>query len=119
MKKPKPMNLVKNLRHRQTETETVIWSILRAKRFFGVKFKRQQPIGNYIVDFVSFEAKLIIEIDGGQHNESPTMDKDEQRTTWLKSQGFRILRFWNNEVSENLNGVLLTIKKELEESPSL
>jgi very-short-patch-repair endonuclease len=79
----------------------------------GVKFRRQQYIGNYFVDFISFDEKLIIEIDGGQHNESPTIEKDAQRTMWLESEGFHVLRFWNNEVLLNLNGVLLKIQEVL------
>ena len=79
----------------------------------GVKFRRQQYIGNYFVDFISFDEKLIIEIDGGQHNESPTIEKDAQRTMWLEIEGFHVLRFWNNEVLLNLNGVLLKIQEVL------
>jgi very-short-patch-repair endonuclease len=72
------------------------------------------PIGNYIVDFVSFEDKLIVEIDGGQHNEAPNLERDEQRTRWLEGEGFRVLRFWNNEIIENQDGVLLTIKENID-----
>jgi very-short-patch-repair endonuclease len=82
---------------------------LRNKQLTGVKFRRQQPLGKYIVDFVSFEKKLIVEIDGGQHNENQTAGQDEVRTAWLNSQGFRVVRFWNNEVIENLKGVLIKI----------
>jgi very-short-patch-repair endonuclease len=75
----------------------------------GVKFRRQQPVGIYVVDFMSFENKLIIEIDGGQHNEDRIAGRDEKRTAWLKSQGFQVIRFWNNEVIENIEGVLIRI----------
>lgn len=85
----------------------------------GVKFRRQQPIGNYIVDLASFTKKLIIEIDGGQHNEDRIFSQDEMRTVWLNSQGFRVMRFWNNEVLENLEGVLLKVQAVMDtQSPS-
>jgi very-short-patch-repair endonuclease len=71
----------------------------------GVKFRRQQPIGRFIVDFVSFEKKVIIEVDGGQHSEKVDKDRDQ----WLNSQGFKILRFWNNEVLQNTEGVFEAI----------
>jgi len=74
-----------------------------------VKFRRQVPIGRYIVDFVSFERRLIVEVDGGQHGGKC----DAERDKWLRSQGFRVLRFWNNEVLGNINGVLEVIRKEL------
>ena len=73
----------------------------------GIKFRRQQPIGRFIVDFVSFEKKVIIEVDGGQHSE----EADRDREQWLRSQGFNVLRFWNNEVLENTEGVLQVIRK--------
>lgn len=109
------MNLVRSLRHNQTDAEAKLWTNLRAKRFDGIKFRRQQPIENYIVDFVSFETKLIIEIDGGQHSEFPVIEKDEKRTKWLESQGYQLMRFWNNDVLENLDGVLLIIKETIED----
>jgi very-short-patch-repair endonuclease len=97
----------------------VLWLKLRNKQLAGVKFRRQQPLGNYIVDFVSFEKKLIIEIDGGQHNEDRNVKKDNRRTEWLESQGFLIIRFWNNEVLGNLEGVLIKIQEVLDvEAPS-
>jgi len=74
----------------------------------GLSFRRQHPIGRYIVDFVCLEKHLIIEIDGGQHDIE--RDKDEVRTKWLVSEGYRVLRFWNNEVLTNLEGVLDTIR---------
>ena len=78
------------------------------------KFRRQQPIGNYIVDFVSCDRKVIVEIDGGQHNEKITAEKDSLRTAWLASQGFQVIRFWNDEVLENLEGVIIKIQEVLE-----
>jgi len=78
-----------------------------------VKFRRQQPIGQYIVDFVSFERKLVIEIDGGQHSGEGIKNQDKQRTTWLKKGGYQVLRFWNNEVLTNIKGVLERIREAL------
>jgi very-short-patch-repair endonuclease len=96
----------KALRANMTDAERRLWYLLRAHRFNGVKIKRQAPIGPYIVDFVSFERRLIFEVDGGQHADS---EADRRRTRWLEGEGFRVLRFWNNEVLKNTNGVLETI----------
>ena len=106
----------RNMRAAPTDAEAIIWRQLRAHRFVGHKFKRQQPIGNFIVDFVCFEAGVIVEVDGGQHNESVA---DQSRDAWLMSQGFVVLRFWNNEVSQNLDGVLMRILEALASSPSV
>jgi len=107
--------LARGLRKRQTDAERVLWNKLRNKQIEGVKFRRQQPIGSYIVDFVSLEIKLIIEIDGGQHNGRRVREKDEEREKWLKGKGYQILRFWNNDVLTNIEGVLEKIKENLEE----
>ncbi|MDD2948642.1 MAG: DUF559 domain-containing protein [Rugosibacter sp.] len=96
----------KHLRHHMTESETRLWQHLRAHRLNGEKFRRQQPMGFYVVDFVHFGARLIVEADGGQHNDAP---RDESRDAWLRAQGFKVLRFWNNEIMNNLEGVLETI----------
>jgi very-short-patch-repair endonuclease len=76
----------------------------------GEKFRRQQPIGPYIVDFINFDNKLVIEIDGGQHNDEEMGKKDTDRTMWLRENGYRVLRFWNNEVLHNIDGVLEEIE---------
>ena len=94
----------KELRKNCTDVEKIMWELLRAKRFCDLKFKRQQPIGNYIVDFVCFEKKLIIELDGGQHNENQNKIKDDNRTKYLENLGYKVIRFWNNDVIENLEG---------------
>jgi very-short-patch-repair endonuclease len=99
----------RKLRHEATEAEKLLWSKLRARQLSGVKFRRQVPIGSYIMDFVSFERRLVVEIDGGQHAEAESRDYDKQRTTWLKSRGFRVLRFWSDDVLTNLEGVLTRI----------
>jgi heme b synthase len=105
----------RNLRSNQTDAEKLLWKYLRSKQLANIKFRRQQPIGNYIVDFVTFDKRLIIELDGGQHAEDK--DKDQQRDKWLAGQGFQVLRFWNNDVLGNIEGVLESIMGKL--SPSL
>lgn len=99
-----------------TEAEKQIWYFLQAKNFKGLKFRRQEPIGKYIVDFVCFQKKLIIEIDGGQHGDT-IRTSDLVRDKWLKSQGFKVLRFWNNEVMENKDGVVAEVIKYLATLP--
>ena len=78
-----------------------------------MKFRRQQPLGEYIINFVSLERKVIIEIDGGQHNEEEVSRRDEERTTWLRERDYQVLRFWNNEVLLNTEGVLEKIREVL------
>ncbi len=103
----------KSLRKNMTEAEQALWAHLRAKRFMGIKFKRQKPIGGYIVDFVAVEVKLIIEVDGSQHLEAK--EYDAERTHYLEGRGFRVLRFWNSECLRDINNVL---KRIAEECPS-
>ena len=98
--------LAKRLRSEMTDAERILWRHLRAHRICGFKFRRQQTLGRYIVDFVCFEAKLILEIDGGQHAESAT---DSVRDAWLRENGYRVLRFWNNEVLLESESVLESI----------
>lgn len=100
----------KLLRQQMTEAEALLWRHLRAHRLNGAKFKRQQALGVYVVDFVNFEARIIVEADGGQHNESR---HDAVRDAWLAAQGFTVLRFWNNEVLGNIEGVLVRIAEAL------
>jgi len=100
----------RKLREKSTDAERLLWKHLRAKRFDGLKFRRQEPIGNYIVDFVSFDEQVIVEVDGSQH--LGQRDEDKQRTRWLSEQGFKVLRFWNNEVLNNVQGVLETIREK-------
>jgi very-short-patch-repair endonuclease len=97
--------LAKNLRKNLTDAERFLWKHLRAKQVEGLKFRRQEPIGKYIVDFVCFEKDLIIEVDGGQHSEAV----DSGRDAWLRSQGFTVLRFWNHDILQNIEGVLEVI----------
>ena len=98
------------MRSEQTPAEHRLWQILRAKRLVGYKFKRQLPIDRYIADFVCLKHRLIIEADGGQHSESA---RDIRRDDSLESQGFRILRFWNNDVLNNEEGVVTAILNAL------
>lgn len=97
----------KHLRQQMTDVEKRLWLHLRDRRLQGKKFRRQVPLGPYIADFVNFEQRLIVELDGGQHADQ--IDYDERRDAWLAREGFRVLRFWNNEVMTNLEGVLETI----------
>ncbi len=107
----KTLNRAKSLRQNQTDAEGLLWHYLRNKQLDGYKFRRQQPIGPYIVDFASLPEKLLIELDGGQHAEHE--DYDERRDRFLKSKGYRVLRFWNNEVFENCFDVLENIYQAL------
>ncbi len=100
----------RKLRRNSTEAEKLLWNHLRAKQIDGLKFKRQTPVGKYIVDFVCFEKDLVIELDGGQHAEQS--EDDRVRDSWLNSQGFKVLRFWNNEVFANIEGVFEIIRRE-------
>ncbi|OHD63503.1 MAG: hypothetical protein A2176_11380 [Spirochaetes bacterium RBG_13_51_14] len=100
-------DFAKQLRKNQTKEERKLWRYLKSKQIQGLKFRRQQPIGSYIVDFVCFENKLVVELDGSQHIEDK--ENDIGRDNWLKSQGFSIIRFWNNEVMNNIDGVLAEI----------
>lgn len=99
----------RELRNNSTDVERFLWQHLRDSKIEGVKFRRQQPIEEYIVDFVSFSPKLVIEVDGSQHFEDEKYDA--KRDDCLRSNGFVVLRFWNNEVIENIEGVLEVIRQ--------
>ena len=101
----------KSLRKRQTRAEHLLWRNLRARQLDSAKFRRQVPIDNYIVDFVSFEKKIIIELDGGQHAETTACDA--ARDAWLQGRGYKVLRFWDNEVFQNLEGILEVIRRNI------
>jgi very-short-patch-repair endonuclease len=105
--------LARELRQKHTDAERALWMKLRNRQMEGVKFRRQQPMGAYIVDFASFERKLIIEIDGGQHNEETIKERDKERTITLEEKGYQVIRFWNSEVLTNLEGVLERIRGAL------
>ena len=101
--------LSRTLRRRSTDAENRLWHHLRGRRFEGVKFVRQVPIGAHIADFVCRSARLVIELDGGQHS----TEADAPRTANIEAFGYRVLRFWNNDVLENTEGVLEVIRREL------
>lgn len=98
-----------------TDTEQYLWQYLRKQQLQGVQFRRQYVIGPYIVDFICFQSRLIVECDGGQHASQQIYD--QERDVYLKAQGFRILRFWNNEILENIEGVLEVIGGHLTPPP--
>ena len=100
----------RELRRNATDAEMALWRILRASNFAGIKFRRQQPIGPFIADFICFSERLIIECDGGQHGESAA---DEARDRWFAEQGFRTLRFWNHDILANRDGVVRAISDAL------
>ncbi len=93
-----------------TDAEQRLWSILRSRRLNGYKFRRQRPIGTFIADFACIEHRLVIEVDGGQHAEN---ERDERRTAALEAEGWRVIRFWNNDVLANPEGVATGILKAL------
>ena len=105
----------KVLRKNFTVTERLLWKYLRVKQMEGCKFRRQEPIGNYIVDFVCQEKLILIEVDGGQH--SVEQERDSKRDKWLEGLGYKVLRFWNNEVLTNTEGILEIIRNTLNHPP--
>ena len=104
-------NNARTLRKRMTDVEQLLWHKIRSRQLRNYRFRRQHPIGRYIVDFICLETKLIIELDGGQHADQKKYDNI--RDIFLTQQGFNVLRFWNNEVLNNLDGVLLNINQHL------
>ncbi|WP_193368427.1 endonuclease domain-containing protein [Pelagibius marinus] len=98
----------RQLRGNMTEAEQRLWSALRRRQLDGLRFRRQVPLGRFIVDFACYEARVVVELDGGQHAESEA--EDAMRTRWLEDRGFRVLRFWNDEVFGNLEGLLEAIR---------
>jgi very-short-patch-repair endonuclease len=107
----------RQLRQNATDAERLLWKKLRFWQIDGLKFRRQQPLGQYIVDFVCFEKKLVIEVDGGQHAENANYDT--QRDDWLRDQGFVVLRFWNDDVLKNITDVTERIFQTLQSTPYL
>jgi len=110
LKKRNKIVIAKKLRINSTDTEKYLWKYLRGRQLEGFKFRRQHNIGKYIVDFVNLERKIIIELDGGQHLENK---KDKLRDGWLKEQGYKVLRFWDNEVLTNVESVMEVIKEKI------
>ncbi|MCC7202113.1 MAG: endonuclease domain-containing protein [Nitrospirae bacterium] len=110
-------SIAKILRKKSTDTENLLWRHLRAKQMEGLKFRRQEAIGKYIVDFACYEKRIVIEVDGGQH--SMMENEDNTRDQWLKDEGFKVLRFWNNEVLTNIEGILEVIRGTCLDHPPL
>jgi very-short-patch-repair endonuclease len=102
----------RSLRKTSTDAEQKLWRLLRANQLADYKFRRQAVIGNYIIDFVCYDKKLIVELDGSQHMEQ--QHYDDARTQWLTAQGFKVLRFWNNQMLNETDAVLEVIMRELE-----
>lgn len=107
------LSRAKELRQNQTDAESFVWYYLKNKQLDGYKFRRQHPIDKYIVDFICLEAKLIIELDGGQHGEKDKVEYDANRTKFLEEAGYKVLRFWNNEAFDNISGILDFVWNEL------
>jgi very-short-patch-repair endonuclease len=105
------------LRKRLTPQEVKLWVKLRELKLLGFHFRRQAPIGRYIVDFASFRSRLVIEADGGQHGVPADARSDQVRDAFLQSQGFRVLRFWNSDIDANLAGVIDSILSALRDPP--
>ena len=111
---PKGYERARSLRKELTPAERKLWSSLRNYQLNGVSFRRQHTIGFYIVDFCAIKEKLIIELDGGQHVEQA--EYDEERTKHFESLGYKVIRFWNNQVTKELDNVILAITYALEEN---
>ena len=110
----RPTKRAQQLRNNATDAEQVLWWRLRGRQLEGFKFSRQIPVGPFICDFLCRERKLIVELDGGQHAASPS---DIRRTAYLEQEGYRVIRFWNNDVLGNVEGVLQTILQALTPDP--
>jgi very-short-patch-repair endonuclease len=108
-----PDTFANRLRINQTDAEKLLWFALRNRQIDKLKFRRQVPLGPYIADFVCLENKLIVELDGGQHADA--VKYDEARTRWLEGDGFHVIRFWNNDVLSNREGVLMRLMEKCEE----
>jgi very-short-patch-repair endonuclease len=104
------LRYAKAMRHVATDAEKKLWRLLRSRQLEAHKFRRQVPIGNYIVDFVCHEKKIIIEVDGGEHSDNA---RDADRDRWFAEAGYHVLRYWNNDVLKNPNGILEAILAEL------
>ncbi|WP_128970981.1 endonuclease domain-containing protein [Bradyrhizobium tropiciagri] len=109
----------KQLRRAMTRAETLLWRHLKADRLAGLNFRRQAPIGNFIADFVAHACKLVVEVDGESHDFEERIRHDERRDAWLKSRGYRVLRFTNDDVMKNLEGVALSIAEAAEQAAPL
>ena len=108
-----PHQFARTLRKHPTDAEQNLWRELRYMKLQGFHFRRQVPIGPYVADFICHSAKLIIELDGGQHNEPEDIAYDRRRTSWLGTQGYQVIRFWNNDVLRDAEAVHTVIRHTL------
>jgi very-short-patch-repair endonuclease len=108
--RPRPTKRAQQLRNNSTDAERRLWRRLSRRQLEGLKFSRQMPVGPFICDFMCRERRLVVEVDGGQHAESA---RDAGRTAFLEAEGFRVIRFWNNDVLGNIDGVLQIIAEAL------
>lgn len=105
----KTMHVTRTLRRKQTPWELKLWNSIRNRQISGMKFRRQYKIGPYVVDFVCLENELVIELDGGHHGEDKIKESDLIKQKYIESLGFKVIRFWNNEIDSNLDGVIQTL----------
>jgi very-short-patch-repair endonuclease len=110
----RPTARARDLRRNATDAERALWQAISVRKILGVCFNRQVPIGSSIADFVARSIQLVIEVDGGQH----TVEADANRTRYIEAQGFKVIRFWNNDVLENLDGVVAQIARTIADMPS-
>lgn len=103
----------RTLRRNQTDAERILWRLLCKKQLDECRFRRRHPMGAYIVDFICLERKLIIELDGDQHGQPEQVAYDQRRDDWLQSRGYHVARFWNDEIYQNIDGVLSVIAELL------
>jgi very-short-patch-repair endonuclease len=111
------LHISRTLRKNQTPWESKLWNKIRNEGIEDLKFRRQYKIGKFIVDFCCINKKIIIELDGGQHNTEENIEKDKERQKYLENEGFKVLRFWNNEIDNNLDGVILKILEAAKPHP--
>ncbi len=103
------------LRRNQTDAERRLWVHLREMKHDGFHFRRQCPVGPYVADFLCYSARIVVEVDGGQHGTEPGLAHDEKRDAWFEANGYRVLRYWNDDVRKNVEGVVETILSVLNE----
>ncbi len=110
----RPTAKARALRNNATDVERALWHVISARKISDIRFNRQVPIGQFICDFVARSIGLVIEVDGGQHND----EVDAERTRYIEAQGFRVIRFWNNDVLGNIEGVIEEIERVIANMPS-
>ena len=108
------LDKAKELRRNMTPQERKLWKVLRNHQFYGLEIRRQYPIDKYVVDFICRSKKIIIEIDGGQHNTEESIEYDKKRSEDLNKLGYKVIRFWNNDIDNNLDGVYKILQQEFD-----